>query len=409
MEHPIVSCFPHYPAVLRALPFIFGILGVWVTWRLGKRVFGDAGGIVAAFLAAISPWHVAASGFGRYYSFLYLLAGLAYLTVPDAIDRDDRGAYLRALIVLLLGAWTHPSFVFPVGAAILGVMLMDFNGRTRWRWPTPTAWTYLWGPFLVISALGIVAIRMARPTTGVANGGDRGLAATLRLVPAIVDLMTPIVFVAAVIGGVLLIRSRTPGWRQLGVMSVFGVGGMLLALFILSFKTAIYADYGVSALPLIFVAAAGLVTWISQAATTQQRTAVTVTVMTLITVAVLPALVSHLSDGTRFDYRPAYARISRDAPGATVLTSPIVLQRWYAPTLHGIELPFRRSRLDSLLTRTGGLWAVTSVKRYGVVGDADGELTAWLNERCRPIDQYQRPRVDYRMYRVDVWHCTIGS
>jgi len=42
-------------------------------------------------------------------------------------------------------------------------------------------------------------------------------------------------------------------------MILFGVTGMLVALFALSFVTAIYADYGIAALPLVFVAVAALV------------------------------------------------------------------------------------------------------------------------------------------------------
>jgi len=409
LEHPVTAWLPHTPIVLRALPLIVGILGVWVTWRLGRRLVGEVAGGAAALLAALSPWHVAASGFGRYYSFLYLFAALAYLTIPAAMDRETPRRYLQALVVLLIGAWTHPSFVFPVAGAIVGAMLVTEGGTIRWQWPSRMAWTYLWGPFLGISALGVATIRVFSHNGGVANGGDRGLAATLRLVPAMVDWMTLVVFAAAGLGTIALLRSRAAGWRRSGTMALLGVTGMLVALFVLSFRTAIYADYGISALPLVFLAAGGLVQWAAGNSEAGRRLSVAAALTAVIVVGALPSLVSHLSDGTRFDYRPAYERIAREAPQTSVLTWPIVLQRWYAPELHGIELPSRQPRLDSLLTQNRDLWVVTSVKRYGIVGDDTGEMAAWLDTRCRHLGDYQRPRLDYRMYRVDVWRCTLGS
>ena len=132
MEHPIMVSLPHTPVVLRAIPFIFGILGVWITWMLAKGFLGARAGAIAALMVAISPWHVYASGFGRYYSFLYVLAALVYWLFPKAVDTGEPKYYLGTFVALLLGAWTHPSFVFPVAATILAVMLVGQDGRIRW-------------------------------------------------------------------------------------------------------------------------------------------------------------------------------------------------------------------------------------------------------------------------------------
>jgi uncharacterized membrane protein len=415
LEHPLVTMLPHTAVILRMLPFVFGILGIWITWLLASKTIGERGGLIAAFLAALSPWHIYASGFGRYYSLIYLLAALVYWLLPIAYDTDRPKYYLATLIPLLVGMWTHPSFIFPVIGVALAVMLVRSDGTMQWRWPTRAGWTFLWVPFVAASVLIASIIHMVHRNSTVANGGDRGLLATLRLIPAMVDWMTAIVFVAALIGALIMLRieptlaPRLRAWRQFGVMATFGVTGMLIALFLLSFVTAIYADYGIAALPLVFVAAAGLIQWIAEMLPLERQRGVTAAVTALVLIGMLPSVLSHLSDGTRFDYRPAFAHITATAPQLAVLTWPLIIQREYAPRLHGYELPTTPARLDLALATNRDIWAVVSVKRYGIVGDDGEAIATWLNAHCRQADQYQRPRLDYRMYRVDLWRCTAGT
>ena len=40
---------------LRGFSVVCGVLGVWVTWRLGRTHYGEAVGLVAAALLALSP------------------------------------------------------------------------------------------------------------------------------------------------------------------------------------------------------------------------------------------------------------------------------------------------------------------------------------------------------------------
>jgi hypothetical protein len=44
-----------------------------------------------------------------------------------------------------------------------------------------------------------------------------------------------------------------------------------------------------------------------------------------------------------------------------------------------------------------------------MVGDDTGEMARWFWQNCRKKSEYQRPRLDYRIYRVDLWRCTIGE
>lgn len=409
LQHPVAVWFRDTPIVLRVLPFICGILGIWITYLLARRVIGTLGANVAAVLVAVSPWHLYASSFARYYSLVYCLAALVYWRLPIAYESDRPRDYLGVLAALLIGAWTHPSFAFPVAGAALVVMIVSGDGRRAWRWPTPSAWMYLWGPFLLVSCAGFVLIRVTTHAT-VSNGAVRDALSNLRLIPAMIEWMTPIVCAIALAGAIALIRFGDGVRRQFGIMAIAGVSAMLLALVPLSFVTAIYADYGIAALPLILVSAAGGVAWIVEQVPAANRRFAEATIVVLLLVGIAPSAASYLSDGTRFDYRPAFARIERDAPARTVLAWPIIMQRHYAPQLHTYEVPFTADSLSLLLNRERDLWAIMSVKRYGIAtDDGNGTIARWLGEHCRQIDQYQHPRVDYRMYRVDLWRCTSGQ
>jgi hypothetical protein len=410
LEHPFLSVFPHTEPFLRLVPLLFGVAGVWVTWRLARDLAGPVAGLVALVLVAISPWQLYVSGFARYYSLLYLLAAIVYWLLPRAYDADESRTYLKVLIPLFLGTWTHPSFVFPmIGVALAVSFFPAVDGPGGFRWPSRTAWTWLWGPFLVLSAVVALAVRILHHSTNIANGSDRGLLATLRLVPAMVDWMTLLVAASAVAGVALLIRSSTRDERRFGWMAIVSSAFTLVALFVLSLRTAIYADYGVAALPLILVAAAIPASWLAEHLGPQLASWGAGAVAWILIIGILPSTASYMSDGTRFDYRPALRQINSTAPSIEVLSWPIVVQRAYDPNLHSRELPTTATRLDSALKQYSDMWAIVSVKRYGIVGDDTGGMAQWLRQNCRQKGEYQRPRLDYRIYRVDLWRCTTGA
>jgi len=409
LEHPFLKLAAPTEPFVRFLPLLFGVAGVWVTWRLARNLAGPVTGFIALVLVAISPWHLYVSGFGRYYSLLYLLAALVYWRLPRAYDADRPKVYLGVLAPLFIGAWTHPSFVFPIIGAALAVSIFQPDGHTRFRWPTRTAWLWLWGPFLGLSVIVAAIIRMIHHVTTVGNGGDRGIPAMLRLVPAMVDWMTLLVAASAVAGIVLMIRAGSAEKHRFGWMAVFGSVCTLVALVVLSFSTAIYADYGVSALPLVIVAAAYPVGWLAENLGPALASAGSTAVAWILIIGILPSTASHLSDGTRFDYRPALSEINAIAPSIEVLAWPVAIQRAYDPALHSREMPGSVAGLDSALHQYRDLWAIASVKRYGMVGDDTGEMARWFWQNCRKKSEYQRPRLDYRIYRVDLWRCTIGE
>src|SRR5204862_7871907 len=133
--------------------------------------------------------------------------------------------------------------------------------------------------------------------------------------------------------------------------------------------------------------------------------AVVVAAIALFGFAIAPSTISHLSDGTRFDYRPAYKQIEREEPGVAVLTWPANLAKEYAPALTILPLRPDSSYLDTMLSRYRDLWVVSSVKRPGIALDDSGELERWLAARCHRRGVFERPAFDYRIYRVELHRC----
>jgi 4-amino-4-deoxy-L-arabinose transferase-like glycosyltransferase len=404
VQHALLLVAPAGPLALRVLPFLCGVLGIWITWRLGRRAFGTAAGLLAATFVAVNPWHLHASGFARYYAALYVLAAAAFLLLPRAYDGERPRDYIAALAVLVAGTLTHPSFVVPMIGVVVALTVVDRDGRVAWRWPSARGWRLLWGPYAAFLVVAYLALRLAAPEGALQNWGGRGTAATLRLVPAMVQWMTPVMFAAAAAGAALALAHPADGWRRHGAITLVGglstVGLLLLA----STRTDVYADYGMALLPLVFVAAGGLFQWV--VAPLGARAVPWLAAAAIVLVAgVAPSTVSHLRDGTRFDYRPAFAHIRAAAPTVAVLTEPIALQREYAPELRAYALRARTAYLDSALARERDLWVVTAVQRYGIVGDDGGALRRWLIEHCRLSATHERPRLDYRTYRVDLYRC----
>jgi hypothetical protein len=403
LQHLLLQVGSATPFAMRLAPFAFGVAGLAVTWILARRLSGVTGAAVATLMVAVSPWHLYASQFARYWTLVYLLAAAAYLLLPPSRDRDAPGGYLATLAVMFLGALTHPTFVFPMVGFVLTLHLVDAAGRVAWRWPTRRAWIFLWTP-LVLGLGGYMAWLMASGSGGsTGDGAGRGLAASLRLVPAMVQWIAPTIAAAAVVG-ILALAAGDPGERRRwGILALAGSGTSVLLLALASFRTDVYADYGMAALPLLYVSVGVGVDRLAGLAPARAPWIASGLALVLLG-GVLPETASHLSDGTRFDYRPAFGWLEQHADGRLVVGWPTSQQRAYAPGLRFRELHPDPRFLEDLLAAEGGFWLVSSYHRRGLVlGGAP--LTAWILGHCRTIQVTERPRLDYRSYRVELAWC----
>ena len=402
IQHPFLE-LSQSEIGLRVLPTLFGILGLIVTAIAAVRMVGPLAGLAAVAFAALSPWHLYASGTARYFSLVYLLSAVLAWRLPIAIDGDRRRDFVFVLLVLVAGTATHPTFAIPAAGVALAVTLVNGGGTVGWHWPSRRAWAWLWLPYAAFLVAAYAALSLTGNESAVRNWSGRGLAATLRLVPAIVEWATLPVVALSVAGAFLLFAVDGPR-RRVGAMAIMSALVTVMLLFVMSFSTDVYADYAIGMLPLALIAAGGAVQLMYERLGAS-RWLGAMLVTGIVIAGGLPSTVSYLFDGLRFDYRPAFERIVREAPDDPVLAWPVAIQRHYAPQLESLDLQVSPGRRDRLLETSGQAWAVVSVKRHGIAADDDGVVASWLADRCRRVESYERPRLDYRMYRVELWRC----
>ena len=405
IQHVVLSLGPPSPVLLRLLPFAFGVLGIWLTWRLGRRYFGSSGGFVAAALVALSPWHLYASGMARYWTLVYALAAASVMLILRALERDRARDYLLAAAALALGALTHPSFLFTMVGVCLAVLVMDPSGRLAPRRPSHREVLFLWGPLVLLGAAFVITLKAVGQSGALRNWGGRGVEATLRTVPAMVEWMTLPVAVASVVGVVLLLTRQHPLDRRIGLIALLGIATSVTLTLVAGLKTDVYADYGMAMLPLVYVAIGGAVARVDELLPPPAGRWWSGAIVAVLGAATLPGVVSNLIDGMRFDYRPAYRYVQQFTPGRLVVGGPAIEQRYYAPGQPFMEIPPDGTLgLERIARDSGSFWLLATYTRQGLQYD-DGWTRHWIELRCHTVLRTERQRLDYRVYRLDLAWC----
>ena len=131
---------------LRGFSVVCGVLMVWVTWRLGRTLYGEAVGLAAAAVLAVSPLAVQYGQEVRMYALAALLAATAtwaYVELRRELlteaPRDRRRAALAATYGLLAAAllYTHYYGVLVLAAHQAHVGLTVLATR---RWSMLPGW-----------------------------------------------------------------------------------------------------------------------------------------------------------------------------------------------------------------------------------------------------------------------------
>lgn len=404
IQHILLQLLPPTALWIRLPALVFGLAGVWMTFLLGRRVFGTPAGTIAALLVAVSPWHIYSSQYARYWTLVYAAAAASLFLIARAIDGDDARHWLAAAVAISIGTVTHPTYVFPMVGAVLALHLVTRDGKFAWQWPSRHAVLFGWGPAVLIAGAVLVAVRLLAPVGIYGNGAGRGIATTLRIIPGMAQwLGVEVAFVAAFGAVAMLFTARDRRW---GAAAVLGCGSTLVLLLVSGIGNDVYADYGMAMLPLVFVTAAGVVVRLGAMAGSS-RPAVVIGATAVLVVSALPGTVSHLSDGTRFDYRPALARVAASAEARPLLGWPLIQSRHYAPGLEIREFEGTAAQLKGMNLEEG-FWVIGSFARYGLFPE-DGTARPWLDMHCRVELRTERPRVDYRVYRTELFWCSGGA
>jgi hypothetical protein len=123
--------------------------------------------------------------------------------------------------------------------------------------------------------------------------------------------------------------------------------------------------------------------------------------------SLVPGTLSHLLDGSGFEFRRPLQAIQQQDPGAAVLVYPVIHARWEVPELEAVEFspPFNTDSLETLRRERARFWVVAPLRRSGLLGDRDGSKFRWIQRHCSLRGTYRRPRFDYERYDTELYRC----
>ena len=133
---PWMKAFGTSEGAGRSLSVVFGVLTVWLVYRVGRHAFGDARvGLWAAWLAALSPLLVAYSRETRMYAWLVLVTAAAWdalFAMQTSPSRAGPFVYAASLVAM---AYSHPLGVVMAGTLGLAALLNRRAFGLSWgRW-----------------------------------------------------------------------------------------------------------------------------------------------------------------------------------------------------------------------------------------------------------------------------------
>jgi 4-amino-4-deoxy-L-arabinose transferase-like glycosyltransferase len=109
-------------AWVRSLSALFGVLSIPAIYVLGRRLFSETTGLLAAAFLAANMFHVWFSQDSRSYTLAVFLVILSLLFLDRALeDPEDRGAWVAYVAASVLAAYAHFFAVLTIGAAWLAV------------------------------------------------------------------------------------------------------------------------------------------------------------------------------------------------------------------------------------------------------------------------------------------------
>lgn len=400
--HPLLPYLPVVPFWQRLIPLLFGVAALPIVHALGHRFGGARGGIVALALLSVSPWHLYVSGMARYWSLVFLLSAAAMWMLLRAHESYTPRSLTLAALTLVAGVLTHPSFLVmwaPI-FALLGLRLLIPGFRPPSK-GTRVEILWFWLPLASGVTASVAFATIFSPDTGMGNWGGRGIGASLRLLPAIAQMMTPALGASALLGGLFLLRSDKSDSRLMGAMGLGALLGGPALLAVLSIRTNIYSDYAVAMLPLAIVMSAALLSHL----TIFNRSGWWIGAL-LVVGASAPETASQLLNGMRFDPRAALKQAATTSPERIIVGWPLIILRHYAPGAQVMEQPSSPVALDSLASSRSPFWFIASRSRFGLMGPGGRSLEGWLNMNCSERGRWSDRRIDFRVYQTLLLQCT---
>lgn len=127
----------HWLSFYRAPSFVFGVLTIPLTYRLGRRLLDERVGILGALLLAVAPFHLDFSLQMRGYATMTFWALVMYLCLWEALTKDGYRYWLLLVLAAVVTAYAHLFGLVAVGASWL---IVAGAGLAQWRQGDRPGW-----------------------------------------------------------------------------------------------------------------------------------------------------------------------------------------------------------------------------------------------------------------------------
>lgn len=117
--------------VIRSVSALSGVLTVPVIYALGKRIFGEREGLIAAALLTVNTFHIAYSQEARSYSLVVLLVSLSSLFFVRAIEDRSRRDWVWYVATATLSVYSHFFALLVLGSQWVSLAILPRN-RVPW-------------------------------------------------------------------------------------------------------------------------------------------------------------------------------------------------------------------------------------------------------------------------------------
>ncbi|MFC6838522.1 glycosyltransferase family 39 protein [Halomarina ordinaria] len=359
------ALFGTSPVALRSLSVLFGIATIPLFYVVGRQLFSDLAGLVAAFIYALAQVQVFHAQEVRMYTLFAFLALASLSLLVRYLRTESRETAVAYVVVTVLLIYTHPFGVFAVAGE--GLFVLAELARGRVRNVRRTVGTQVAVGFTVLPLVvgyfvrfdGVSLSYIPLPTPSLVVTVFTGYFARTGIVPALayVLVLTGGLLTLAVTEGCFSasVDPRHPGrtLRNLAERIRFtdDRGVQLLVCWV----------FGTFVLPLVvsftmtpvfwprytLAASFGLYLLVGYGVTRAKRPPVRVAIIALLLVAVVPATAFDVTTDTREQWDEATADVEQRADAEAL----VVVADW--TTLRGFEYYQTREDLEVVGVKTG--------------------------------------------------------
>jgi len=154
---------------LRSLSAIFGVILIWLIYLLGVKLFDEPVALVAAFIAALSPFQIYYSQEARSYIMLAVWAAAStyFLVIRPETTNRRRSVIISASYVLTAAAGMYTHYAFPFVLVVHNLVAIGWLVAQHLRSPTSDL-RLLFSRFVQWIGLQVAVVALYLPWLGVA-------------------------------------------------------------------------------------------------------------------------------------------------------------------------------------------------------------------------------------------------